>query len=89
MYLDAKARAWADIFNRKTWLQERRREFRGSQKVSDAWLARLSPLINLQYLQGGIVSHIAELALFIVALPFVGIIRFMITINKTDSRYVH
>jgi N-acetylglucosaminyl-diphospho-decaprenol L-rhamnosyltransferase len=84
-YIDAKARACEDIFKRKVWLQERRRRFRGSHKVSDAWLAGLSPFINLQYLRRGFVSHVAEAVLFIVAVPFVGILRLVILINGTEK----
>ena len=85
VYLDAKARAWTDIFNRKAWLQGRRKQYRGPQMASDAWLSGLSSFINLQYLQGGFVSHIAELALFIVAIPFVGILRLLILLNRTKT----
>lgn len=81
-YIDAKARACADIFNRKLWLQERRRQFRGSQKVSDAWLSGLSPFINLQYLQHGFFSYVAEVAMFIVALPFVAFIRLVCSMSE-------
>ena len=85
MYLDAKVRAWAHIFNRKTWLQKRRRQFRGSQRVSDVWLSGLSPFINLQYLKSGVISHIAEGVLFIVALPFVGFIWLVTMLSKTKK----
>jgi len=84
-YIDAKARACADIFKRKVWLQERRRWFRGSQKVSDAWLAGLKPFINLQYLQRGFLSQVAEAVLFVVALPFVGITRLVLLISGTEK----
>ena len=82
VYLDAKARACVDFFKKKAWLQERRRHFRGPQRVSDNWLAGLSPFINLQYLKSGFISHFAEAVLYIIALPFVGLIRLVILLVK-------
>lgn len=82
VYLGAKVRAWADIFNRKAWLQGRRKQYRGSQMASDLWLSGLSPFINLQYLKRGFISHVAEAVLYIVALPFVGLIRLVILLVK-------
>ena len=85
VYLDAKARAWVDIFIRKAWLQKRRRQCRGSQRTSDYWLAGLRPYINLQYLNSGFISHVAEAVLFIIALPFVGLLQLVILLIKAGK----
>ena len=81
-YFDAKTRAWEGVFKQKTWLQERRRKYRELQKPSDNWLIGLSPFVNLQYLQAGILSRIGEVVLFIVGLPCMLLLRLVILLNR-------
>lgn len=81
-YFLAKAQAWHDVFAHREWMLARRRTLKGADH---RWLADLTPLINLQYLHKGLISHLAEGLLFFSSLPSILIIKIVVFLFSKEK----